>query len=65
METISKFAQVTLASCGIGAIQATTAIPAPDQITEIMKLALQIIIAATAIIAMFRKKKSNPKAKKD
>jgi hypothetical protein len=52
-----KIIDITKGLSGIIAVQLTTFVPTPDQVLEIGKFTIQVIIAVCTIVAMFKKKK--------
>lgn len=53
---MERFYNLTIGTCGFSGVTLLSAIPTTDQITEIAKLVIQILIAVSTLIAIFKKK---------
>jgi len=52
-----KILDITKGIAGIGFVQLADQLPTPDQLAEILKIAVQIIIAVATLVSLFKKKK--------
>lgn len=59
-----KLRGMTFGAAGIAGIEVTEQIPTPDEVTGIIKLVLQVVVAIGALIQMFKQAKKDRQDKR-